>query len=88
MRPGRLRLRRWDDEAVLYDDRSGNTHLLDDRSARILERLLAGNAGIVELAAPHGGEAHDEATLERRVAAVEDVLSRLAREGIVKPLRK
>ena len=88
MHPGRLRVRRWDDEAVVYDDRSGNTHLLDDRSARILERLLAGSAGLAELAALDAGAGPERGSRERREAAVEDVLSRLAREGIAKPLRK
>lgn len=88
MRPGRLRLRRFGDEVAVYDDCSGHTHLLDDRAGRILERLMNASAGLGELArlGPHErGEPADPDTL---IACTYDVLARLERQGIVKPVRK
>lgn len=39
--PERLAVRTWDDEAVVYDDATGSTHLLAPLSAAALAALLA-----------------------------------------------
>lgn len=83
--PARLRLRRWDDEVVVYDDRSGDTHLLDDAGGRVLERLVAGSASEEELEALCPEESGAART---RPAVLYDVLSRLQRLDLTKPLRK
>ena len=88
MRPQRLRVRRWDDEVVVYDDRTGDTHILEDFAGQVLERLLHASAGVDELLMIAGGPGVDEADEQRRVAQVYDVIERLRRQGIVKPVRK
>jgi PqqD family protein of HPr-rel-A system len=90
MRPERLRLRRWGEHVVVYDDRSGDTHLLEGTAGRVLERLASGVAGRDELLALAGGapSQHDEEQRVRRMVQLADVLQRLGRLGLVKPLRK
>ncbi len=83
VRPSRLRVQRFADEVVLYDDRSGDTHLLDDLAGRVLERLLGASARYGELTDLAAGE--DSA---RRGARILTVLERLHRLGVIKPLRK
>lgn len=90
MRPARLRLRRWGGHVVVYDDRSGDTHLLEDPAGSVLERLLVSAAGNDELLALAGdvqqrGSGEQQ---ERCMVQLNDVLRRLHRLGIVKPLRK
>ena len=83
MHPQRLRLRRWAGEVVLYDDRSGDTHLLDDLAGRVLERLMGATAGereLLDLAA-----SQEAPSQEHRAARVYDVLERLRRMGVAKP---
>lgn len=54
-----LRLRTWDDEAIVYNDRSGDTHLLSASAADVLTRLSA--------------QSLDEATLAAQCAAAWNV---------------
>jgi len=83
--PGQLlAFREWDGEAVLYNDLSGNTHLLDGGAVEVLLALRA--------------EPLDAATLAARLAdrfdaggdalatAIEDMLSDLAGLDLVEPL--
>lgn len=50
--PGqRLRHAEWDDEAVVFNNLSGDTHLLGAGALTILRTLQAGAAGAAELAA-------------------------------------
>lgn len=42
--PEALHIRTWDDEVVVYEATSGNTHLLDTMAARVLETLTAAPA--------------------------------------------
>lgn len=90
MRAARLRLRRWGEHVVVYDDRSGDTHLLEDPAGRVLERLLVSAAGNDELLALAGDmqQQGSEEQQERCMAQLSDMLQRLRRLGIVKPLRK
>jgi PqqD family protein of HPr-rel-A system len=85
VQPARLRVRRWDDEVVVYDDRSGDTHLLDDACGRVLERLLTASGSDQELAALCAGSEDSPGSPEARLYRV---LDRLRRLGLVKPLRK
>lgn len=48
--PQSLHMRVWDTEAVIYDAASGNTHLLDQRAARVLAELRRAPAGTAALA--------------------------------------
>ena len=43
--------REWDDEAVLFNDLSGSTHLLSSSAVWLLERLAAAPTATAELAA-------------------------------------
>ena len=83
VQPGRLRVRRWEDEVVVYDDRSGDTHLLDSACGRVLERLLASSAPDDDLAPLC--DRSDTVSPEQQLYPV---LERLQRLGLVKPVRK
>jgi PqqD family protein of HPr-rel-A system len=51
LRPGQtLQFRHWDDEYVLYNDLSGDTHLLDDAAFELLLALNRGPASFSALA--------------------------------------
>jgi PqqD family protein of HPr-rel-A system len=57
LRPGQaLRHRQWDDEYVLYNDLSGDTHLLGGAAIEILLALARGPATDAALAALVEGE--------------------------------
>ncbi|MFT5448985.1 MAG: PqqD family protein of HPr-rel-A system [Gammaproteobacteria bacterium] len=92
MRPQRLRVRRWDDEVVVYDDRSGDTHILDDFAGYVLEGLMCSSASTDELLDAWlalDSRDHDESTLRRSNAVhLNDVIRRLRHQGIVKPVLK
>jgi PqqD family protein of HPr-rel-A system len=92
MRPKLLHVRRWENEVVLYDDRSGDTHILEDLAGRVLERLIGASAGIDELTKELLGssacQSDDPALLQHNVSLMRNVLERLRRKGIVKPVRK
>jgi PqqD family protein of HPr-rel-A system len=82
--PGqRLVSREWDGEAVLYNDLSGSTHLLDGAALDLLQVLREGPAGSAALAAvlaerfDAGGG--DLASL------IDDMLAALARLDLVEP---
>lgn len=68
--PQRLHTRRWGDEAVVYDDRSGHTHLLGALAITVLTRLLEGPSSRNELLR-HSGDADPK--------AVDEVLAQLVR---------
>jgi len=52
LRPGQtLQYRHWDDEYVLYNDLSGDTHLLGDAAIELLRVLQTGPASRQALAA-------------------------------------
>lgn len=83
--PGQLlAFREWDGEAVLYNDLSGNTHLLDGGAVEVLLALRAEPLEAATLAArladrfDAGGDA--------LAAAIEDMLIDLAGLDLVEPL--
>ena len=84
VRAARLRYRRFGDESVLYDDASGNTHLLDDVAGAVLEQLLDGSATFDELIASVAGDDAGPEACEH----VRRVLDHLRKLGVAKPLRK
>jgi len=62
--PGqRLRHAEWDDEAVVFNNLSGDTHLLGADALHILRTLQAGPAGEAALAAGFGDDADSGAAL-------------------------
>ena len=75
----RLQYRCWDGECVLYNDLSGDTHLLDEFALALLEQLQRAPQAAAQLAAAFGLDpdaagvdaAHDAAVLA-------DVLADLA----------
>ena len=82
--PGQSLARRaWDDEAVLYNDLSGATHLLGPAALCLLEALRAGPLDEAALGAALLDEFEiDAATLEAELASV---LGDLARLDLVEP---
>lgn len=46
-----MRHHRWDDECVLFNDLSGDTHLLGVQAMQLLQALAAGPLGEAELGA-------------------------------------
>lgn len=63
--PGQtLTHRGWDDEFVLYDDLSGDTHVLSAAAMAALSALRHGPAGLPALAAALDLEADDGPALE------------------------
>lgn len=78
-----LRYRVWDDEAVLYNDLSGATHLLGPAALCVLEALRHGPASMAALASRLLDEFEiDDAAIGAELAALLDELSRL---GLVEP---
>lgn len=69
----------WDDEAVLYNDLSGATHLLGPAALCLLETLRAGPASTAALAAALLGEFDiDPATIGGELQSLLDELARLS----------
>lgn len=84
--PGQtLRHRQWQDEFVVYNDLSGDTHLLPESTLHLLFALQQAPAAAPALAAVLGTafEADDG---EIDAAAVEALLSELAALALVEPL--
>jgi PqqD family protein of HPr-rel-A system len=82
--PGQsLVFREWDGEAVLYNDLSGNTHLLDGGAIEVLQALRPGPAGAATLAARLAGLF--EADADELSAVIEDMLAGLAGLDLVEP---
>jgi PqqD family protein of HPr-rel-A system len=80
--PGQLlACREWDGEAVLYNDLSGSTHLLDGAAIDVLQALQAAPLDAAALArrlAERFGASPDELA-----ADIEDMLAELARLDLV-----
>lgn len=83
--PGQaLAFREWDGEAVLYNDLSGSTHLLDGGAVDVLQALRHGPADAAALAATLAG--HFDADPDELTAMIEDMLAGLAGLDLVEPL--
>ena len=84
--PGQsLAFREWEGEAVLYNDWSGSTHLLDGAAVDLLCALRerpADNAALAsQLADRFGADAADAGFL----AEIDEMLAALARLDLVEP---
>lgn len=83
--PGQLlAFREWDGEAVLYNDLSGNTHLLDGGAVDVLLALRAGPLDAATLAARLADRF--DADGDPLAAAIEAMLSELAGLDLVESL--
>jgi len=80
----RLSWKLWDDEYVVFDHGSGNTHFLDLFSGEILRELEAGSADAEELARRLASDL-DAAPEQDLAARIQDTLARLERAGLVEP---
>jgi PqqD family protein of HPr-rel-A system len=82
--PGQsLAFREWDGEAVLYNDLSGNTHLLDGAAIDVLWALQPAPANAAILAARLIDRF--EADGDELPAVIEDMLTTLASLDLVEP---
>jgi PqqD family protein of HPr-rel-A system len=82
--PGqRLAFREWDGEAVLYNDLSGSTHLLDGAALDLLQALRARPADSATLAALLAD--HVDAGTDDLASLIDDMLAALARLDLVEP---
>jgi PqqD family protein of HPr-rel-A system len=80
--PGQsLVFREWDGEAVLYNDLSGSTHLLDGAAIDVLQALRAHPADAATLAAGLAGRF--EADADELSVMIEDMLAGLATLDLV-----
>jgi PqqD family protein of HPr-rel-A system len=84
--PGQsLRRRQWQDEYVLYNDLSGDTHLLPDSTVELLLALQPQPASADALAARlRAVFAEDAAAID--AAAIEALLAELVPLALVEPL--
>jgi PqqD family protein of HPr-rel-A system len=84
--PGQsLAFREWDGEAVLYNDLSGSTHLLDAGAIDVLQALLRhGPADAASLAAALAGQF--DADPDTLTATIGHMLAGLAGLDLVEPL--
>lgn len=84
--PGQsLVFREWEGEAVLYNDVSGSTHLLDGAAIDLLNALRdrpADSAALAAQLAGRFGAAADDADF---LAEIDDMLAALARLELVEP---
>jgi PqqD family protein of HPr-rel-A system len=80
-----LRRRHWQDEYVLYNDLSGDTHLLPDSSVELLLALQQAPASADALTARLRAVFEDDAA-DIDAAAIDALLAELARLALVEPL--
>lgn len=73
----------WDDEAVLYNDLSGATHLIGPVAICLLEALRAGPAPASDLASAVLAEFEIEA--DPLAAELETLLGELSGLGLIEP---
>ena len=82
--PGQaLACREWDGEAVLYNDLSGNTHLLDGAALDLLHALHVQPADAATLAVRLAD--HFDAGDDDLAALIDDMLSALAGLDLIEP---
>jgi PqqD family protein of HPr-rel-A system len=80
--PGqRLAFREWDGEAVLYNDLSGNTHLLDGAAIDVLQSLHAEPCAAATLAARLADSF--DAGAAALLPDIEDLLTALAKLDLI-----
>ncbi|MGB9109157.1 MAG: HPr-rel-A system PqqD family peptide chaperone [Telluria sp.] len=83
--PGQsLAFREWDGEAVLYNDLSGNTHLLDGAAIEVLEALRSAPATAATLAAILADRIECDAD-DELPTLIDELLTGLAGLDLVEP---
>lgn len=80
-----LRWRQWRREFVVFDPRSGDTHVLNAVAAEALRILESSQASASELAAAVGRQAEDEGGVDRE-AMMGRLIERLDELGLVEPV--
>jgi PqqD family protein of HPr-rel-A system len=82
--PGQsLAFREWDGEAVLYNDLSGNTHLLDGAAIEVLEALRPAPATAATLASALADRIDCDA--DELTTLIDELLAALAGLDLVEP---
>jgi PqqD family protein of HPr-rel-A system len=82
--PGQsLRHRRWDEDAVLYNDLSGATHLVGPAAVCVLDALRSGPADDAALAAALLEEFEIDAAM--LASELDSLLDSLARLDLIEP---
>lgn len=81
-----LAWREWDGEVVVFDQKTGGTHLLGELGGEILRRLIAADRGatIETLAAGLAAEPGDGDVDTDWTGAIADVLCEFARLGLAR----
>jgi PqqD family protein of HPr-rel-A system len=77
-----LRMLLADDESVIYNDHSGDTHLVSAAAASLLQRLRQSNADTASLVAACAAEWELEAD-EELDAVIRDLLAELDSLGLI-----
>ena len=77
-----LRMFSADDESVIYNDNSGDTHLISEAAASLLQRLRQSDADTASLVTACAAEWELEAD-EELVAAIRDLLAELDSLGLI-----
>ena len=80
-----LVFREWEGEAVLYNDLSGSTHLLDGAAVDLLVALRERPADSAALAARLAGDVGAGTDDADFLAEIDDMLDALARLDLVEP---
>jgi len=83
--PGSLHMRAWDNEVVVYDATSGNTHLLDTTAARILATIANAPADAATLAQALTELSHGTPG-EQAHERVDAILAELAGISLITPV--
>ncbi len=84
----RLHWRQWDDEWTVFDDGSGQTHLMDALTAMAVMALELEPASVPQLAARFVEEAGEGASHEVRMrfeTTLQDTFTRLAAADLIEP---
>ncbi|SRR5579871_137535 len=77
-------LAQWDDEGVIFNPLSWQTHLLNEAALRVLTEMQAGPRTAGELvAAVYGAGQDDEQSASRDIAVMEALLNELLHLGLV-----
>ncbi|TCS38584.1 PqqD family protein of HPr-rel-A system [Paucimonas lemoignei] len=83
--PQTLHVKRWDDEAIVYDAQSGNTHLLGAVATEVLAELLASPQDADSLTAMLFPEEANQ-TGDNAKESLEAILSQLAGISLISPV--
>jgi len=85
--PSALAWRTWDDETVVFNQLTGNTHLLNDLGGEVLRQLAAADHGsrVDALVAAVSGSCEPVADVAPWRRAVAEVLFEFARLGLAHP---